>query len=149
MSSVSEITNQMKDPHVLNKLGFRLGFLGRLTDLVNTVAFEISLCQRKPDSSELAKWECSIAEAHAIVQYIGDRKLCICFSAFKRACEKLIMDGKWSEGTKREMRENQTELLTNTHRLQSKKLCEYVWTGLILLTILHLIFPLILHHITG
>ena len=149
MSSVTEITNQMKDPHLLNKLGFRLGYLGRLTDLVNTVAYEISCCQCTPACSDIAKWECSIAETHAIVQHIGDRKLCTSFNAFKKACEKVFVNGKCREGLKNEMREKQTALLTNTHRLQSKKLCEYVWTGIILLALIHLVFPLILHHMTG
>ena len=143
------ISQEMSSPHALNKLGYSLGFLGRLTDLVNTVAFEISCFQCEPDSSIIAKWACSLAEAHAIVKHLRDCKLNKSFYEFKTACEHSYLCGCWDGEKKSEMRDKQTELLRNTHRLQSKKLCEYVWTGVILLALIHLIFPLILHHLTG
>ncbi len=148
VNQVSQITGQMSNPYALNKLGFRLGYLGRLTDLVNTVGFEISSNYRGTGPMFAAKWEHSFVEAQAIVDRANDTELTCAFNDFKKICVDFT-SSNWKECQHKTMKGRQTILLERIHKLQSNAVRKYVFYAAIVFAVAGLAFPVIIAHMTG
>ena len=146
VSNVTDITQQMSNPHALNKLGFRLGFLGRLTDLVNTVGFQISNSHRGNRVTYIAEWEHQLVEAEAIVKHLKDNNLKCSFDEFKQKCEAYWLS-EWNAGKQQCMKESQVRLLKRIHTLQKGVIFRYGCIIAIFVLATHLIFPLIIEYL--
>lgn len=146
VENVTDITQQMNNPHALNKLGFRLGFLGRLTDLVNTVGYEISSNYQGTGPKFIAKWEHSFVEAQAIVQHLGDCRLSPSFDKFKGKCEDYYLKPKWDDEQQNCMKHRQARLLEQIHEIQSRVIWRYLWTFAFVFALTASLVPLLIEH---